>query len=66
MNCDKIKSELGWRQQWTFEAGLPETVRWYRENREWLDEMRSPAYREYFARHYHDRERTLARKHSAR
>jgi len=66
MTCDKIKSELGWRQQWTFEAGLPETVRWYRENREWLDEMRSPAYREYFARHYHDRERTLARKHSAR
>ena len=66
MNCDKIKSELGWQQQWTFEAGLPETIRWYRENREWLDEMRSPAYREYFARHYHDRERTLARKHSAR
>jgi len=66
MNCEKIKSELGWRRQWTFETGLPDTIRWYSENREWLDEMRSPAYREYFARQYHDRERTLARKHSAR
>lgn len=65
MNCDKIKSELGWRQQWTFETGLPNTIRWYRENREWLDEMRSGAYREYFARHYEDRERTLGRKQPA-
>jgi len=61
MNCDKIKSELGWRQRWSFDTGLPDTIRWYRENREWLNEMRSGAYREYFARHYEDRERTLGR-----
>ena len=65
MNCNKIKSELGWTRQWTFERGLPDTIRWYRENREWLDEMRSGAYREYFSRHYGDRERTLARKQQA-
>ena len=66
MNCEKIKSKLGWRQQRSFETGLPETIRWYRENRAWLDEMRSPAYRECFARHYQDRERTTASKQSAR
>lgn len=66
MNCHKIKSELGWQQRWTFDTGLPETVRWYAENREWLQEMQSGAYREYFARHYEDRERTLARRQIAR
>jgi dTDP-glucose 4,6-dehydratase len=66
MKCERIKSKLGWRQEHDFETGLPETIRWYRENREWLDEMRNPAYREYFARQYQERDRTLARKHSAR
>ncbi len=61
MNCDKVKSELDWRQQWTFEAGLDDTIRWYASNRAWLNEVRSGAYRDYFARHYQDRERTLAR-----
>jgi len=65
MNCDKIKSQLGWQQQWTFDTGLPDTIRWYSDNREWLEEMRSPAYREYFARQYHGREGTLARKQPA-
>ncbi len=66
MNCTKIKSALGWRQQWTFETGLPATVRWYGANCEWLEKMQSGAYREYFARHYEDRERTLARQQPAR
>ena len=66
MNCAKIKSALGWRQQWTFDTGLPATVHWYGDNREWLEKMQSGAYREYFARHYEDRERTLARQQPAR
>jgi dTDP-glucose 4,6-dehydratase len=61
INCQKIKSELHWGQRWTFEAGLAATIRWYQENAGWLDEVRSGAYREYFARHYQDREATLAR-----
>jgi len=60
MNCDKLKSELGWRPRWTFEAGLADTIRWYRENQEWLERVSSGAYREYFARHYGDRERLLS------
>lgn len=60
MNCDKLKSELGWRPQWTFEAGLADTIRWYRENQEWLERVSSGACREYFARHYGDRERLLS------
>ena len=61
IDCQKIKSELHWVQRWTFEAGLASTIRWYQENTGWLDEVRSGAYREYFARHYQDRDATLAR-----
>jgi dTDP-glucose 4,6-dehydratase len=60
INCDKLKSELGWRPQWTFDVGLADTICWYRENQEWLERVISGAYREYFARHYDDRERLLS------
>ena len=61
INCQKLKSELCWAQRWNFDAGLASTIRWYKSNTTWLDEVRSGAYREYFARHYDDREVTLAR-----
>jgi len=31
----KLRNELGWSAQRTFEDGLTETVRWYLENRDW-------------------------------
>jgi dTDP-glucose 4,6-dehydratase len=61
MNCDKIKSELGWRQECSFDCGLADTIRWYQEHSAWLDDVRSGAYREYFIRHYQHRDSTLAR-----
>lgn len=61
INCDKLKAELGWTQQWRFEVGLIETIRWYQENCEWLDQVRSGAYRDYFMRQYGHREQILAK-----
>jgi len=61
INCDKLKKELGWQPRWDFDSGLAETIRWYQENRDWLDGVRSGAYRAYFARHYHQREEFVAR-----
>ncbi len=61
MNCDKLKAELGWQQQWSFDSGLAHTIRWYQENADWLQEVRTGAYRKYFARHYENRDRTLGR-----
>jgi dTDP-glucose 4,6-dehydratase len=52
MDCAKIKNALGWKPSMDFEQGLKETVQWYRENREWLENVRSGAYLEYFERHY--------------
>ena len=44
--------ELGWRPLETWESGLEKTVRWYRENAEWVARARSGAYREYYERQY--------------
>jgi dTDP-glucose 4,6-dehydratase len=47
---------LGWVPQHSFgEAGLPETIGWYRERRDWWEPIKSGAYREYYERQYADR-----------
>ena len=32
IDCTKIKTELGWKRNKTFEEGLTETIRWYLQN----------------------------------
>jgi len=41
----KIKRELGWRPQISFEQGLRQTVRWYLDNRAWWEPIVSKTYR---------------------
>jgi dTDP-glucose 4,6-dehydratase len=45
INCAKAKAELNWRPTVSFEEGLASTVEWYRANTEWIDRVRSGAYR---------------------
>lgn len=52
----KIETELGWQPQETFESGIEKTVRWYRENTEWVARARSGEYRQYYERMYGERE----------
>ena len=52
LNCDRIKSELGWWPQHTFEQALQETIEWYRARRDWWEPIKSGAYREYYERQY--------------
>jgi dTDP-glucose 4,6-dehydratase len=46
VNCEKAEAELGWKQTVTFEQGLADTVEWYKTNTQWIDRVRSGAYRE--------------------
>jgi dTDP-glucose 4,6-dehydratase len=55
LDCSKLKTELGWRQNWEFDHGLADTIEWYRHNSVWLDEVRSGEYRTYFDRVYVER-----------
>lgn len=59
LDCTKLKSALGWEPKWSFEAGLAETIEWYKKNSEWLRETRSGEYQNYFERHYVRREQTF-------
>ncbi len=35
VNCDRIRDELGWVPEESFESGIRRTVEWYLANREW-------------------------------
>ncbi|BAS27971.1 dTDP-glucose 4,6-dehydratase [Limnochorda pilosa] len=56
MDSSKSERELGWRPRWTFEEGLESTVNWYLSHQDWLERVRSGAYREYYTRMYDRRE----------
>jgi dTDP-glucose 4,6-dehydratase len=52
IDATKIRDELGWEPRFRFEQALPLTVRWYLDNAEWLERVRSGAYRDYYAAQY--------------
>jgi dTDP-glucose 4,6-dehydratase len=52
MDASMIKGELGWEPSYTFERGLAETIDWYLANQEWVAEVTSGAYREYYETQY--------------
>jgi len=52
IDATKIRRELGWTPAHRFADGLAATVRWYLDNRAWWEQIRSGAYREYYATLY--------------
>ena len=55
IDASKIEAELGWVPSVTFEEGLSKTVDWYLENEEWLNNVTSGAYRNYYEDQYQNR-----------
>jgi dTDP-glucose 4,6-dehydratase len=41
LNWDKIQNELGWKPEIPLEAGLRQTIEWYKNNQKWLDNVRA-------------------------
>lgn len=56
IDCSKLKSELGWKQRFSFDDGLRKTVRWYLDNRTWCERVRSGEYRTWIEKNYGSRE----------
>lgn len=52
IDASKIKKELGWEPSVTFQQGLAETIDWYMKNPDWLSNVTSRAYREYYQKQY--------------
>ncbi len=52
INFDKIKNELGWEPQVTFEEGIEKTVKWFAENEAWWKKVKSGEYQSYYDQQY--------------
>ncbi|MDO1512934.1 dTDP-glucose 4,6-dehydratase [Maribacter confluentis] len=52
IDASKINKELGWKPSVTFEEGLEITVDWYLNNSEWLKNVTSGDYKEYYSKMY--------------
>lgn len=51
----KITSELGWTPSYTFEEGIKETIEWYLDNKEWLEDIESGRYLNCYSQIYGER-----------
>ena len=48
----KLQRDLGWEPELQFEQGIEKTVSWYLDNQEWMDEVTSGDYRNYYEQMY--------------
>lgn len=55
IDASKLMTETGWKPHVTFEVGLEKTVDWFLDNQQWLKNVTSGAYLQYYTTMYHDR-----------
>ena len=48
----KIETKLGWKPKYNFESGIKETIEWYMNNQEWMDDVTSGDYLKYYEQMY--------------
>ncbi len=48
----KIKEELGWYPETSFEKGIIKTIKWYLKNKQWMEEITSGEYENYYNKMY--------------
>jgi dTDP-glucose 4,6-dehydratase len=52
IDSTKLKNELGWEPSLQFEEGIEKTIKWYLENKEWMNRVTSGDYQEYYKKMY--------------
>jgi len=55
IDFSKIKNELGWEPQITFEEGLQKTIEWYKNNEDWWKKIKSGEYQKYYEKNYNSK-----------
>jgi len=45
IDSSKVENELGWKLSYTFEKGIEETVSWYLNNQDWIDNIKNGEYK---------------------
>ena len=46
INSTKAEKELGWERTYNFDDGIKETIQWYVDNTDWIDNIKSGKYKE--------------------
>ncbi len=55
MDATKLRNELGWRPSIDFQEGIALTVKWYHENTNWWQQIKTGEYMTYYDRWYRNR-----------
>ena len=55
IDCTKAKTKLGWERKMSFEQGLLATIRWYLAHEEWINHIKSGAYKDWIEKNYSQR-----------
>jgi dTDP-glucose 4,6-dehydratase len=55
IDASKIMNDLGWRPSVTFEEGIVRTIDWYLSNEQWLANVVSGEYQQYYEKMYNGR-----------
>lgn len=55
IDANKIMNELGWKPSLQFEEGIEKTVDWYLSNQQWMDDVTSGVYQNYYKAMYSNR-----------
>jgi len=60
IDCAKIRRDWGWSSEVEFDTGLAETIEWYRNNQDWMRDIRDASYLSYYDQMYTQRDQSLA------
>ena len=52
LSTAKIEKELGWKSAIPFDAGIRQTVEWYKNNADWWQRVKDGSYQQYYERYY--------------
>ena len=52
INADKIRNNLAWSPEETFETGIQKTIEWYLDQQDWVENITSGAYLDWIKKHY--------------
>ena len=48
IDSTKIQEELSWKPEYTFEVGISKTIQWYLDNQDWMSQVKSGQYQQYY------------------
>lgn len=52
VSIEKLKRETEWKPEVKFDTGLIDTIKWYKENKDWWSKIKSGDYQKYYDTHY--------------